>query len=35
VLVHGMVDPFANHPLGPVFRLLIRRGSWALYERIG
>jgi hypothetical protein len=33
VLVHGLVDPFANHPPGPAFRLLIRRGSWALYEK--
>jgi hypothetical protein len=33
VLVHGYVDPFVNHPPGPIFKLLLRRGSWALYEK--
>jgi hypothetical protein len=35
VLVHGQVDPFASHPPGPTFRLVIRRGTWALYEKSG
>jgi hypothetical protein len=33
VLVHGMVDPFATHPPGPVFHLVMRRGRWALYAK--
>jgi hypothetical protein len=33
VLIHGLVDPFAARPAGPIFRLVIRRGSWALYEK--
>jgi hypothetical protein len=33
VLVHGMYDPFAMHPPGPAFRLLVRRGRWALYGK--
>ena len=35
VLVHGLNDPFASRPPGPVFKLLIRRGAWALYEKPG
>ena len=34
VLVHGYVDPFARRPPGPVWRLLARDGSWALYEKV-
>jgi hypothetical protein len=33
VLVHGMYDPFAAHPPGPTFKLLARRGRWALYGK--
>ena len=33
VLVHGNVDPFAERPPGPSWRLLDREGTWALYQK--
>jgi hypothetical protein len=33
VLVHGLVDPFARPQPGPQWRLVVREGHWALYEK--
>ena len=33
VLVHGLVDPFAQHPSGPAWHVLAQQGSWALYAK--
>jgi len=33
VLVHGLVDPFAQHPAGPAWHVIASQGSWALYAK--
>lgn len=33
VLVHGLVDPFAQHPPGPAWHVVSKRGNWALYAK--
>jgi hypothetical protein len=34
VLVHGPWDPFARRPPGPLWRLLSRQGTWALFQKV-